>query len=242
MLACGRVGRATSLAILFPVLLLLPPALPAAPRLVDRILTVVDEDPILASEVDQAIGLGLVERRPGESDSGLRRRVLDSLIEQRLRFHEVDRFGLSEVPVEVIEAHFQEVRARFPDPEAFAARLAELGLDAVALRQIVARQLMVLTFVEERLGPRIFVGLDEIRAYYEQILAPELRRRGEPVPPIEEVRERIRGVLKERRLNEEIARWTEELRRAADITDNFDGVHPELPPVVLEIPPRPARD
>ena len=242
MLACGRVGRATSLAILFPVLLLLPPALPAAPRLVDRILTVVDEDPILASEVDQAIGLGLVERRPGESDSGLRRRVLDSLIEQRLRFHEVDRFGLSEVPVEVIEAHFQEVRARFPDPEAFATRLAELGLDAVALRQIVARQLMVLTFVEERLGPRIFVGLDEIRAYYEQILAPELRRRGEPVPPIEEVRERIRGVLKERRLNEEIARWTEELRRAADITDNFDGVHPELPPVVLEIPPRPARD
>jgi hypothetical protein len=232
------VRRAASPVLLLLLLALHPlcPPLEAAPRLVDRILAVVDEDPILASEVDQAIGLGLVERRAGESDERLRRRVLDGLIEQRLRFHEVDRFGLSAVPVEVIEAHFQEIRARFPTPEALADRLAELGLDAQALRQLVARQLMVLTFVEERLGTRVFVALDEIRAYHEQTLAPELRRRGEPVPPIEEVRESIRGLLKEQRLNEEIARWTEELRRAADITDHFATAHSELPAVALEVP------
>jgi hypothetical protein len=241
MLACARVRRAASL-VLFLLVALHPvcsPPLEAAPRLVDRILAIVDEDPILASEVDQAIGLGLVERRAGESDELLRRRVLDNLIEQRLRFHEVDRFGLSQVPVELIETHFQEIRARFPTPEAFAGRLVELGLDAESLRQLVARQLMVLTFVEERLGTRVFVALDEIRAYYEQTLAPELRRRGEPVPPIEEVRERIRGLLKEQRLNEEIARWTEELRRGADITDHSDTAHSELPPAALEVPPGP---
>jgi hypothetical protein len=238
MLACARVRRPSRGLLLLLAATLAAP-LVAAPRLVDRILAVVDEDPILASEVDQAIGLGLVERRAGESDAVLRRRVLDGLIEQRLRFHEVDRFGLAEVPVEVIEAHFREIRARFADAEAFAARLAELGLDEVAVRQLVARQLMVLRFVEERLGPRIFVGLDEIRVYYERTLAPELRRRGEPVPPIEEVRERIRALLKDERLNEEIGRWSEELRRAADISDHFDAVHAELPPVVLELP-RPA--
>jgi len=36
------------------------------------------------------------------------------------------------------------------------------------------------------------------------------------------VREKIREVLREQRLNEEIERWTEELRREADIEDYFD--------------------
>ena len=34
------------------------------------------------------------------------------------------------------------------------------------LRQLVARQLMVLTYVDEQLGPRVFVSLDDINAYY----------------------------------------------------------------------------
>jgi hypothetical protein len=54
------------------------------------------------------------------------------------------------------------------------------------------------------------------------------------VPPIEEVREDIRQLLKERRLNEAIEGRTEELRREADVLTFFD--EPEgLPPVVLEI-------
>lgn len=236
---CSRVRPSAVLLSLASLGLVALPARPAAPQLVDRILAVVDEDPILASEVDQAVGLGVIERQAGESDEGLRRRGLDRLIEQRLRFHEVDRFGLTQVPVELIEGHFQEIRGRFPSPEAFAERLRELGLDLEAVRQLVARQLMVLTFVEERLGPRIFVAADEIRAYYEQTLVPELRTRRAAVPPIEEVRETIRALLKERRLNEEIERWTEELRRAADVSDHFDSHHGELPPVVLELPPRP---
>ena len=60
------------------------------PAVIDRILAVVDEDPILLSEVEQAIGLGLVERQAEESEEEYRRRVLARLIEQRLRFHEID--------------------------------------------------------------------------------------------------------------------------------------------------------
>ena len=45
------------------------------------------------------------------------------------------------------------------------------------------------------------------------------------------IRERIRGVLKEQRLNRELESWTEELRREADIVDHFDSTHGELPAV-----------
>jgi hypothetical protein len=213
-------------------------AAPAAEgRLVDRIVAVVDDDPILSSEIDQAIGLGLIERLAGEDDTALRRRALAGLIEQRLRFHEVDGFGFTSVPVAQIEAHYEEVRSRFADPAALHARLAELGLSETALRQLVARQLTVLTYVEERLGARVLVGLDDIRAYYQTTLAEQMAARNQPLPPIETVRETIRALLKEQRLNDEIARWTEELRRNADVVDHFESVRSELPPLRYQAPP-----
>ncbi len=205
-------------------------------RLVDRIVAVVDDDPILSSEIEQAIGVGLVEGAAGEDDAALRRRVLDGLIEQRLRFHEVDGFGFTSVPVAQIEAHYGEIRARFADEAAWRARLEELGLTEAALRQLVARQLTVLTYVEERLGARVLVGLDDIRAYYQTTLADQMAAQKQPLPPIETVRESIRALLKEQRLNDEIARWTEELRRNADVVDHFESVHGELPPVRYQPP------
>jgi len=239
MVACAAVPPCRALTLALALLPSLCAALPAdAGRLVDRIVAVVDDDPILASEIDQAIGLGLIERAPGEGDEALRRRVLDSLIEQRLRFHEVDSFGFTSVPVAQIEAHYREVVARFPDEAALRARLADLSLSESGLRQLVARQLMVLTYVEERLGARVLVGLDDIRAYYQTTLAAEMAARSEPLPPIEAVRERIRALLKEQRLNEEIARWTDDLRRQADVIDNFASLHSELPPVRYEATPR----
>ena len=49
---------------------------------IDRILAVVDEDPILQSEVEQVIGLGLLEPEPEEPDELFRARVLQGLIAQ----------------------------------------------------------------------------------------------------------------------------------------------------------------
>lgn len=222
-------------------LLLLPAAATAqeapAPglELRDRILAVVDEDPILSSDVDRAITLGLVERREGEGDQEFRRRVLESLIDQRVRLHEVARFGIEQVPVEAIEEQVAAIRARFGSDEELSERLAEVGLHEEALRQLVARQLSVWIYFEEFLGPRIFVSLEDIRRYYEETLVPELQARGARVPPIEEVREEIRELLKERRLNEAIEERTEELRREADILTFFDEEPEGLPPVVLEI-------
>lgn len=206
-----------------------------APELKDRVMAVVDEDPILASELERVIALGLAQPREGEGEEPFRRRVLNALIEERLRFHEIDRFGFEQVPVDMIEKNVAQIRASFPSEEAFRKTLRDLGLSQQALRQLVARQLMVLTHVEEQLGPRVFVSLDDITAYYRNVLTPEMQKRKQPVPPQDEVRDQIRAVLKEQRLNEELAKWTEELRRAADIQIYFDRPAAQLPPVVKRI-------
>lgn len=207
----------------------------AEPELIDRVLAVVDEDPILQSEVTQIVELRMVDRVEGENERALRRRILDQLIEQRLRFHEIDSFGFVELPTAEVEEGYARIRGRFASDREFAERLKELGLEADSLRQLVARQLMVLTFVDERLGPRVFVDLDDIRAYYDQTLVPEMRRRGATPPPLQQVRESIRVVLKEERLNTEIASWTEELRRLADVEDYFDEIEDTLPGVVATV-------
>ena len=199
---------------------------------VDRIVAVVDDDPILASEVEQVLSFGIVNAEAEEDDRAVKRRALDFLVEERLRFHEVDRFGFAEVPVEIVDEEFDRLQMRLGGAAEFANAMDELGLDEQGVRQVLARQVMVWVYVEERLGARIFVGLEDIRKYYDENLVPELEEKGNSVPPVEDVREAIRAVLREQRMNEELERWTIELLQNADIEDYFDSNYESLPPLI----------
>ena len=217
------------------LMLLLATSPLGAGKLVDRIVAVVDDDPIFLSDLERLGRLGLASAEDSESPERWRRRVLDELIDQRLRLHDVERFDTAGVSVEEVDRQLARVREGFADEDELRAVLDELGLDEEGLRYLVTRQVRVLAYIEERLRPRVFVDLDDVRSYYESELAAEMDRLGQPLPPLEEVRELIRGVLRERRLNEEIESWTEELRLAADIVDNLDRAEEELPPVVRRI-------
>jgi parvulin-like peptidyl-prolyl isomerase len=220
------------------------PLAPApAVKLQDRVLAVVDEDPVLASDVERVIRLGLDAPNPGEADEAFRKRVLNALIDQRLQFHEVDRFGFQQVPVNEIEKRVAAVRARFPDEASFQKALKEVGLDLKGLRQLMARQLLVLTYVDERLGPRVFVNPDEINRYYRQVLTPEMQKRGQPAPPVEDVRDDIRETLKQQKTTQEVTSWTRELREKADVV--IYSAQPSgqpLPPVVKTIQGAPKKE
>jgi hypothetical protein len=67
-----------------------------------------------------------------------------------------------------------------------------------------------------------------------------MQRRGQPLPPLDDVRDDIRKVLREQRLNDEIRRWTAELRRDANIAVYLDSPEQPLPPVVHRIEGKPV--
>jgi hypothetical protein len=200
--------------------------------LADRVVAVVDDDPILLSDLEQAIGLGLTTQEDGEEIADFNRRTLDVLVDEKLRFHEIDRYGFQELPLKEVDRLFDEIKGRFASTQAFDQRLSKLALTRTVLRERLARRLLVEVFVEERLGPRVFVSRDSIQDYYEEVLRPEMLRRGQPLPELAEIREPIRAVLREERLNQELARWTDELRANANVVDFLEDVLETLPPVV----------
>jgi hypothetical protein len=214
-----------------------PPAPSGKTALQDRVLAVVDEDPVLASDVERAIRLGLEQPQPGEADARFRQRVLDDLIDERLRFHEVDRFNFEQVPVDEIQKRVAEIRSHFPDEASFQKALKEVGLDLKGLRQLVTRQLLVVTYVDERLGSRVFVEPEDINRYYRDVLTPEMRKRSQQPPPLDDVREDIRETLKQQKMTQEMANWTRELRNKADVLVYAGDQKPNqpLPPVVKTI-------
>src|SRR5947199_4599102 len=214
-----------------------PPPPSGKTALQDRVLAVVDEDPILASDVERVIRLRLEQPQPGETDERFRRRMLDDLIHERLRFHEVERFNFEQVPVDEIQKRVATIRARYPDEASFKKALKDVGLDEKGLRQLVARQLLVVTYVDEQLGANVFVEPDEINRYYRDVLTPEMRKRGQPPPLLDDVREDIRETLKQQKLTQEMTRWTRELRNKADIVvySGNPKANQPLPPVVKTI-------
>ena len=225
-----------------PLQILAPHALAASEEtLVDRVVAVVDEDPIFLSDLQRSIGLGLARPRPGESRDVLMRRVLDGLIDGRLRLHEIQRFEFGPLPPTELEAQVEAVRKSFPTPEAYRVRLQELGIDDDGVRQILARQLRILVYVEQRLRPRVFVDFEEIQAYYGGELSEAMEQQGSPLPPLSEVQEDISQLLHETALNQEIAAWTDQLRLESSIEDLWDLPEVPLPPIheVIETPVEP---
>lgn len=190
--------------------------------LADRIVALIDEAPVFASDLALAEALGRIEPEPGESREAYRQRLLDQLIDERLRYAAVRRQGYEQLNLLQIEEQIQDLVERFGGRARLDQALEEAGMDVDQLREMVARQLAVWSFVDSRLGARVFVDLEEIEEYYDDELTPQLEQVGATVPPLREVREEIRELLYQRKLNEELDRWTADLRFQADISVYLD--------------------
>jgi hypothetical protein len=201
---------------LFLVLLMAGEALAAATT-VDRIAALVDRQVLTVSEVSQMVELRFFPRKAKQSEDEYRRDVLDSLIAQALRYRDVERFGAQEISKDAIEARLHDIAARFPNPTDFEAATARTELTLDEIRGLVNRQLQVEAYIQERFSPLVFVSTDEIEAYYRGPWSAQRRERGLAIPPLAEVVDEIRQLLKASRLQTEIQKWTDQLRSRANV-------------------------
>jgi hypothetical protein len=201
---------------LFLLFALALPSIPAAAVTIDRVAAVVDRQVLTVSEISQMVEIRFFPRL-GPSDDEHRREVLEALIAQALRFRDVERFGAQDIAADVIEARVQEITARFPTPVDFTAALARAELTLDEVRALAKRQLQVEAYIQERFAPLIFVSSEDIETYYAGAFSAARRDRGLPIPALETVRDEVRTAVRSTRLEDEIAKWTTQLRARANV-------------------------
>jgi len=184
---------------------------------IDRIAAVVDRQVITVSEVSQMVQLRFFRHAANTSDDDYRHDVLEALIAQALRYRDVERYGAADIPKDSIEARLREITARFASPAEFAAAMQHAELTEEEVRALVKRQLQVEAYIQERFAPLIFVANEEIESYYKGPWSAQRRLRGLAVPPLNDVREEIRALLRSDRLQSEVEQWTARLRARANV-------------------------
>ena len=172
-----------------------PQVAPAPPaEIVERIVAVVDERPLLLSDVrtQQAVS-GLAEEA-----------ALEAAIDERLMHAEAARIAQAEVSAEEEDRALALLLETRP---ALRAAVSEADL-----RRILHRQLAILKYVEFRFRPQVRVSDEEVRQAWAEEQA------GNPAgPALEDEQEAIRARLERRALDERVEAWVKELRARADV-------------------------
>jgi hypothetical protein len=161
---------------------------------VERIVAVVDERPLLLSELRAQRAVN------GLAEDG----ALETAIDERLMYAEAARIPQAEVaPEEENEALALLLDSR----PALRAEAREADL-----RRLLRRQLAILKYVEFRFRPQVRVSDEEVRKAWEEEQA------GRPAgPALEDEQDAIRARLERRALDERVEGWVKELRARADV-------------------------
>ena len=173
-------------------------------QIVEEVLAVVGDTPILHSDVELAVLLEIVDREPAETH---RSRVLDARIRLEIEFRDLEDGGL----LYRLELDTTKVResliAGAGGEDEIGRKLSAKGLVWPDVDELVLRIAAVNAFVDQRLLPRVSVSMEEMEAAYQDLLVKEIAASDEPVPPLATVREHLHQILVARKLNDEIERW-----------------------------------
>lgn len=156
------------------------PAVGATPQLVDRIVAIVDEEPVLLSDLEREIESYRFELQSAgqpvpSDDAEIRQRMLDRLIEVKLMVAQAKRDGLV-IGEEELEANLRQamadIESRFGTRAALEAELARAGLtydDLVARnRELVRNRMYSGRILDVYVRPRVEVRDDEVEAFYDE--------------------------------------------------------------------------
>lgn len=182
-------------------------------QLIERVVAVVDDDVVLASELERRLEIAAValaklpdaERARHAKD--LRSNLLRGLVDERLIALGAARLGLTVDDSEIDRAVAQIRTANNFDDAALTRALADSGWTMPEYRSDVGRQLLRFKLFTAVFSGRLTVSDEAVQAAYaaEKAKNPAL---GE----FADVSQRLRDDLRERILNEEADRWLIEAR------------------------------
>lgn len=220
-LAGPAVGRARAQA--------LPPSPPiqvpvpnADGQPIDGIAARIEDDVLTNSEIRE---LGAFQQLV-DGQSKPRIELIRELADQWIVRGEAEAGKYPRPSAEDVETAHKQLVAQFASPAEFAKRCAAVGLSDAAVRRLLAEQLYLARFLDYRFRPAAQVDSRQIQAYYDDEFAPQLRARGEKVPPLDDVEDTIREVLIQRDIDTLSKQWLDDTRDHLKIDIMADGEAP----------------
>jgi hypothetical protein len=197
-----------------------------ASQTLDRVVAVVNNHAILASDIDEEIRLSVLD--PNGQSSGrltpqhaLEQLISRALIEQQMRQEDIKAADPTQPEV---DARLKEIRTELPacvhancaSDAGWKAFLSAHGLTQQLVDQALRYRLQILSFIELRFRQGISVSDQEIAAYYNDTLLP-LYTKDEDRPPLEKVAPRIQEILLQKKVNVLFDDWLRNLRTQGEV-------------------------
>ena len=186
---------------------------PEAQQLIDRVVARVDGAPITLTDVQAAMGLGVIQV-PAGSDSiaaGTQR-----MIDRQLELTEVQRFPPPE-PDRALVAR-EAARLKMNAGSRLPALMQSTGLTEQRIADIARDNLRIGGYLDQRFGTAVQVSDEEAAAYYRTHEA-EFTRGGDTIP-FEEAGPVARQRVSDERRRATVDQWIRDLRSRADVALN----------------------
>jgi peptidyl-prolyl cis-trans isomerase SurA len=198
----------------------------ASPVVLDRVIAVVNNRAILASELDDEMRVSILEPTSGERgretpQDALQRLIARTLIRQQI--HEEEEQSLAPTEDQV-STRLSELRKRLPvcvhancaSDAGWNAFLANHNLTQERVATYLRNRIEILKFIEIRFRQGSHISTEQIETYYRDTLLPQYPP-GEPVPALKQVSPRIEEILLQQQVSGLFNDWLDNLRKQGDI-------------------------
>lgn len=207
------------------------PTQPAVPQptiytVLDRIVAVVNESAILASDVDEEMRFAALQPQDEPAADNTPQRALVRLVDRTLIDEQrILQPGLADVSQPEIDRAILELRKTAPACKQYhctddAGWFAFLKAHEFTLQEVqrrVRERLEITKFMDLRFGAAVRISREDVQRYYDGVLLPELERGHAAIPDRKAVAPQIREILRQQRMNRMVDEWLKGLRSEGDV-------------------------
>ena len=216
------------------VMWLLALAAVAHGEVLDRIIAVVNNTPIMLSDWDEEWRCEalLAGRTPESYSEAEQHEVFDRMVDQELLRQQMRTYLLQPVSDADVQLSVQETKKQLAkgDDAAWQLQLKRAGVTEREITAHSRRQLEIERFVDTRFRAGIRIEDRTVRRYYRNEFLPQLHSSGAEDVPFDTVSGKIREILIQQRINEQLSGWLQTLREQAEIR-----IEPQMAPDSKEL-------
>lgn len=172
----------------------------------DRIVAVVNEDAIMASDLDERVDQAMARLRASDMalppEQALREQILDRMIVEEIEVQLAERMNLSVDETELNRQVRSVANQNGATLEQFADRLESQGTSLAQVRDQIRREMLIMKVQQAQVSSRVNISEAEVERFLQQ-------------EGVGATRDQARQAIFQRKVGDELEKWMQEIRGEA---------------------------